>query len=233
MSVKIKSRIFFLGCKDVVPLLIPVVPFGIIFGVIGVEAGLGALITFLMSIIIFAGSSQLAFVQLFTSGATTPVILSSVAIINSRHFLYSAVIAQYLTKLTLFWKIILSYFLTDQAFAVSQKYFKKQPNNQQRHYYLLGSGFTLWFVWQLSTVTGIFLGEVIPKELNLNFAVPLTFISLIIIDIKKIDHLIVALSSGIFSIIFFDLPLRIYIIVSAILAILVAYKLSQTKLYRK
>ena len=173
MSVKIKSKIFFLGCKDVVPLLIPVVPFGIIFGVIGVEAGLGALITFLMSIIIFAGSSQLAFVQLFTSGATTPVILSSVAIINSRHFLYSAVIAQYLTKLTLFWKIILSYFLTDQAFAVSQKYFKKQPNNQQRHYYLLGSGFTLWFVWQLSTVTGIFLGEVIPKELNLGFAVPL------------------------------------------------------------
>lgn len=233
MSVKIKSKIFFLGCKDVVPLLIPVVPFGIIFGVIGIEAGLGALITFLMSIIIFAGSSQLAFVQLFTSGATTPVILSSVAIINSRHFLYSAVIAQYLTKLTLFWKIILSYFLTDQAFAVSQKYFKKQPNNQQRHYYLLGSGFTLWFIWQLSTVTGIFLGEVIPKELNLGFAVPLTFISLIIIDIKKIDHLIVALSSGIFSIIFFGLPLRIYIIVSAILAILVAYKLSQTKLYRK
>ena len=233
MSVKIKSRIFFLGCKDVVPLLIPVVPFGIIFGVIGIESGLGAIVTFLMSIIIFAGSSQLAFVQLFTSGATTPVILSSVAIINSRHFLYSAVIAQYLTKLTLFWKIILSYFLTDQAFAVSQKYFKKQPNNQQRHYYLLGSGFTLWFVWQLSTVTGIFLGEVIPKELNLGFAVPLTFISLIIIDIKKIDHLIVALSPGIFSIIFFDLPLRIYIIVSAILAILVAYKLSQTKLYRK
>lgn len=233
MSLKIKSKIFFLGCKDVVPLLIPVVPFGIIFGVIGIEAGLGALITFLMSIIIFAGSSQLAFIQLFTSGATAPVILSSVAIINSRHFLYSVVIAQYLTKLTLFWKIILSYFLTDQAFAVSQKYLKKQPNNQQRHYYLLGSGFTLWFVWQLSTVTGIFLGEVIPKELNLGFAVPLTFISLIITDIKKIDHLIVALSSGIFAILFFNLPLRIYIIVAAILSIFVAYVLSQTKLYRK
>lgn len=233
MSLKIKSKIFFLGCKDVVPLLIPVVPFGIIFGVIGIEAGLGALITFLMSIIIFAGSSQLAFIQLFASGATAPVILSSVAIINSRHFLYSVVIAQYLTKLTLFWKIILSYFLTDQAFAISQKYLKKQPNNQQRHYYLLGSGFTLWFVWQLSTVTGIFLGEVIPKELNLGFAVPLTFISLIITDIKKIDHLIVALSSGIFAILFFNLPLRIYIIVAAILSIFVAYVLSQTKLYRK
>ncbi len=155
-----------LGLKDVIPLLIPVVPFGIIFGVIGIESGLGSTVTFLMSIIIFAGSSQLAFAQLFTSGATTPVIVSSVAIVNSRHFLYSAVIAQYLTKVKLFWKIILSYFLTDQAFMVSQKYFKQQPKNKDRHYHLLGSGFTLWFVWQLSTVAGIILGEVIPKELN-------------------------------------------------------------------
>ena len=54
----------------------------------------------------------------------------------------------------------------------------------------------LWFVWQLSTIAGIVLGEVIPKQLNLAFAVPLTFISLIIVDIKKIDHLIVAITSG-------------------------------------
>jgi predicted branched-subunit amino acid permease len=162
----IRYKIFSKGCLDVIPLLIPVVPFGIIFGVIGIESGLGSTVTFLMSIIIFAGSSQLAFAQLFTSGATTPVIVSSVAIVNSRHFLYSAVIAQYLTKVKLFWKIILSYFLTDQAFIVSQKYFKEQPKNKDRHYHLLGSGFTLWFVWQLSTIAGIVLGEVIPKELS-------------------------------------------------------------------
>jgi predicted branched-subunit amino acid permease len=139
----IQYKIFSKGCLDVIPLLIPVVPFGVIFGVIGIESGLGSTVTFLMSIIIFAGSSQLAFVQLFTGGATTPVIVSSVAIVNSRHFLYSAVIAQYLTKVKLFWKIVLSYFLTDQAFIVSQKYFKQQPTNKDRHYHLLGSGFTL------------------------------------------------------------------------------------------
>ena len=163
-----RYKIFSKGCLDVIPLLIPVVPFGIIFGVIGIESGLGSTVTFLMSIIIFAGSSQLAFVQLYTGGATTPVIVSSVAIVNSRHFLYSAVIAQYLTKVKLFWKIILSYFLTDQAFIVSQKYFTQQPTNKDRHYHLLGSGFTLWFVWQLSTIAGIVLGEFIPKELNLS-----------------------------------------------------------------
>jgi len=229
----VKSKIFIKGCFDVMPLLIPVVPFGIIFGVIGIESGLGSTVTFLMSIIIFAGSSQLAFAQLFTGGATTAVIVSSVAIINSRHFLYSAVVAQYLTKLKLFWKIILSYFLTDQAFIVSQKYFTQQSKNKYRHYHLLGSGFTLWFVWQLATVTGIILGEIIPKELNLAFAVPLTFISLIIVDIKKIDHLIVAITSGIFAIIFFNLPLKTYIVIAAAAGILVAFGLSHTKLYRK
>jgi len=213
-----RYKIFSKGCLDVIPLLIPVVPFGIIFGVIGIESGLGPTVTFLMSIIVFAGSSQLAFVQLYTGGATTPVIVSSVAIVNSRHFLYSAVIAQY---------------LTDQAFIVSQKYFRQQPKNKDRHYHLLGSGFILWFVWQLSTIAGIVLGEVIPKELNLAFAVPLTFISLIIVDIKKIDHLIVAITSGMFAIIFFNLPLRTYIIVAAAAGILVAYGLSHTKLYRK
>ncbi len=135
-------------------------------------------------------------------------------------------IAQYLTKLKLFWKIILSYFLTDQAFIVSQKYFKQQPKNNLRHYHLLGSGFTLWFIWQLSTITGIVVGEVIPKELNLAFAVPLTFISLIIVDMKKVDHLIVAITSGIFAVIFFNLPLRTYIIVAAAAGILVAYGLT-------
>ncbi len=125
-------------------------------------------------------------------------------IILRKSVISSAVIAQYLTKVKLFWKIVLSYFLTDQAFIVSQKYFKQQPKNKDRHYHLLGSGFTLWFVWQLSTIAGIVLGEVIPKQLNLAFAVPLTFISLIIVDIKKIDHLIVAMTSGVFAIIFFN-----------------------------
>ena len=54
-----RYKIFSKGCLDVIPLLIPVVPFGVIFGVIGIESGLGPTVTFLMSIIIFAGSKLL------------------------------------------------------------------------------------------------------------------------------------------------------------------------------
>ena len=181
---------------DVIPLTIPVIPFGIIYGVVGVELGLSPLVTFAMSFIIFAGSSQIAFVQLYTAGASPLVMISSVLAINSRHFLYSAVLAQYLNKLNLYWKILLSYLMTDQAFSVSLSYFKKNQKKTFSHYHMLGSGFTLWLLWQISTLSGIVLGNVIPEALGLEFAIPLTFLSLIIAELKKYDHLLIIIISG-------------------------------------
>ena len=63
-----KSKNFFKGIKDTSPLMIPVVPFGIIFGVLAIELGLTPLITILMSVIIFGGASQIIFLQLFSAG---------------------------------------------------------------------------------------------------------------------------------------------------------------------
>ena len=153
-----KNKIFTKGVLDCLPLLLPVVPFGIIFGVIGMELGVGPYVTYATSFIIFAGSSQIVFIQLISAGASPLVTLTSVGIVNSRHLLYGAVLAEYLEKLKLRWKILLSYLLTDQAFAVSNKYFKKNNKNKFAHYHLLGSGLGLWVTWQLSTILGIILG---------------------------------------------------------------------------
>ena len=93
-----------------------------------------------------------------------------------------------LSKLSLNWKIFLSYFLTDQAFAVSQEFFKKNQNDKLKHYHLLGSGITLWIVWQVSTIIGIILGSIVPDELGLTFTIPLTFLALLIKYLRKIDQ---------------------------------------------
>jgi len=167
---KTKSQIFIKGLLDVLPLLIPVFPFGVIYGVIGMELGLGPYLTFASSFIIFAGSSQLVFAQLLTAGASPLVMISSVAVINARHLLYGAVLSEYLNKLSIFWKLILSYFMTDQAFATSSKFLKSNQETGISHYHLLGSGFTLWFIWQVSTLLGIFLGAIVPEQLGLTFA---------------------------------------------------------------
>ena len=211
---------------DVIPLTIPVIPFGIIYGVVGVELGLSPLVTFAMSFIIFAGSSQIAFVQLYTAGASPLVMISSVLAINSRHFLYSAVLAQYLNKSNLYWKILLSYLMTDQAFSVSLSYFKKNQKKTFSHYHMLGSGFTLWLLWQISTLSGIVLGNVIPEALGLEFAIPLTFLSLIIAELKKYDHLLIIIISGAISLITYNFPLKVYIILSAFVGLVAAFILT-------
>ena len=80
--------------------------------------------------------------------------------------------------------------LIDQAFAVSNTYFKKNKENPNKHYHLLGAGFTCWTIWQISTILGIVLGSVIPEELGLSFTISLTFLALLINDFRKLKILL-------------------------------------------
>jgi len=218
-----KSKTFIKGIIDVSPLMIPVVPFGIIYGVIGMELGLSPYMTFGMSIIIFGGASQIVLLQLFSAGASSFVIISSVGAVNSRHLLYGAVFSEYLSHLKITWKIILSYVLIDQAFAVSTTYFKKNRKNENKHYHLLGAGFTCWFIWQISTILGIVLGSVVPEELGLSFTISLTFLALLINDFRKFKNIIVMLTSGIVATLgYTTIPFKAYIIVAALSALIVA-----------
>ena len=217
------------GFYDVSPLLLPVVPFGIIFGAIGIELGFGPYITYATSIIIFSGASQIVFFQLLSNGASSLIAITSSSVVSTRHLLYGAVVAQYLSKLSLIWKIFLSYLLTDQAFAVSQEFFKKNSNDEYKHYHLLGAGLTLWIVWQLTTLIGILLGSIVPEELGLSFTIPLTFLALLINYFRKIDHLIVIFLSGLSSILFYEAPLKSYIILSCVISLFIIFLINKFK----
>ena len=228
-----KTNIFLKGFFDVLPLLIPVAPFGIILGVIGIELGFSPLVVYATSFIVFSGSAQIVLFELISAGATPLVTLTSVAVTNSRHFLYGAVVSEYLEELNITWKAILSYFLTDQSFAVSYRYFKQNITVPNKHYHLLGSGLTLWTIWQISTLMGIFLGTIVPEELGLTFAIPLTFLSLIIHELKKLDHLIVIFTSGILATLFYDIPFKAYIILATSIALVVATIITNIKFNNK
>ena len=106
-----KNKIFTKGVLDVLPLLIPVVPFGLIIGVIGIELGFSPIMFYATSLIIFGGASQIVFIQLLSGGASSLVAITSVGVINSRHFLYGAVLTEYLEKLSLIKKLLISSFL--------------------------------------------------------------------------------------------------------------------------
>ena len=217
-----KSEIFIKGVSAVAPHMLSVIPFGIICGAIGIEMGFSPYLVYAMSIIIFGGASQIVFLQLLSGGASTFIAVTSVGVINSRHLLYGAVLSEYLEKLTLFKKLIISYFIVDQGFAESNKFFKKNKSQITNHYHLLGTGITLWICWQISTILGIILGSFIPDELGLKFAVPLTFIAILVNELRKLDQIIVIFVSGISSLLFFEAPLKSYIIISPIIALFAA-----------
>ena len=223
------SKIFLKGIVDVSPLMIPVVPFGLIFGILAIDIGFSPLATMGMSLIIFGGASQIILLQLFSGGASSLVIISSVGAVNSRHLLYGAVVSEHISDLKLVWKIIISYFLIDQAFAVSNEYFKKNKE-KNKYFHLLGGGFTCWVIWQSTTFLGILLGATIPEKLGLSFAVPLTFLAILVNDFRKMINVIVILVSGLVALFGYNfIPYKAYVIVAAFAGLFTAFVITKIK----
>tara|TARA_Y100001935_G_scaffold245219_1_gene238568 strand:+ start:250 stop:942 length:693 start_codon:yes stop_codon:yes gene_type:complete len=228
---KSRLKIFFEGVIDVSPLMIPVVPFGLIFGILAIDIGFSPLATMGMSLIIFGGASQIVLLQLFSGGASSLVIISSVGAVNSRHLLYGAVVSEHISDLKLIWKIIISYFLIDQAFARSNDYFNKSKE-KNKYFHLIGGGATCWIIWQSTTLLGIILGAAIPEKLGLSFAIPLTFIAILVNDFRKVFNVIVIIVSGLVATLGFNyIPYKAYVIVAALSGLLTAMIL--TKVIKK
>jgi predicted branched-subunit amino acid permease len=166
-------------------------------------------------------------------GVATPglVIILTGLIVNLRHALYSASIAPYTRHLPLRWKAVLAYLLTDEAYAVSIIHYNLPPRSSPiegvdnsgeltyKHWYLLGAGLALWTSWQISTGVGIFLGAQIPAAWGLDFALPLTFIALVVPGLKDRPGIITAGVASLAALLFFGLPFKLGLIVSTFIAI--------------
>ena len=220
---------FIRGIMDQLPLQLGVVPFGLVFGVLGMASGLSAWQTILMSSVIFGGASQVVFAQRWMAGAAPIIVGSSVAVLNLRHVLYSVAVAKYLRPLSLRWRILLGYLLTDEAFAISIKRFEHDPTPRNAHYHLLGSGVTLWAFWQLSTIAGVVLGATLPAHLNLDFAIPMTFIAIVLPSLRHVPQVLAAVSSGLVAVFGQSLPYNLWIIAAAITGIVVGTQAEKWK----
>jgi predicted branched-subunit amino acid permease len=222
------------GVRAELPILVGVAPFGMIFGVLALEAGLSHLQAQSMSAIVFAGSSQIVFAQLVHLGAPGWVIVLTTAVVNLRHALYSASMAPYVQRLKPAWKWLLSYLLTDECYAVTVIYYQSQPDplvlaeSEQRiasvpdlrHWFYLGAGLALWSCWQLSTAAGIFLGAIVPQSWSLDFTLALTFIALVVPNLNDRPALVTALIAGLVALLAYPIPYKLGLMVAALVGIL-------------
>src|SRR4030095_9462974 len=117
---------FWAGVRAEIPLLIGVFPFGMIYGALALHAGLSKFASQMMSSIVFAGSAQFITTQLVQEATPGLVIVLTIAVVNLRHMLYSASLAPYLASLSRRWKILLSYLLTDEAYAPTIIQYEKE-----------------------------------------------------------------------------------------------------------
>ena len=222
-------RSFWAGIRAEFPLLIGVFPFGLIYGALALSAGLSPLAAQMMSSIVFAGSSQFVAAQLVHDAAPGIVIVLTIAIVNLRHILYSASIAPYFKDLSMRWKSLLAYLLTDEAYAVSAIHYEKESLTPTGHWFFLGAGLSLWLAWQGSSALGIFLGTAIPASWPLDFALPLTFIAMVMPVLKDRPVITAALSSGVVALLANGLPYKLGLILAALVGISVGTLLERYK----
>jgi 4-azaleucine resistance transporter AzlC len=216
---KMRKSEFGRGFLAVLPLLLGVFPFGMIYGVLALQAGLGPAPAQAMSSILFAGSSQFIAAQLFGSGAPAVVIVLTAVVVNLRHALYSASLAPYIQHLSAPWKAILAYLLTDEAYAAVITRYNDQGVQPLTHWFFLGAGLGLWSCWQLSTALGIFLGAQIPAAWALDFTLALTFIALVVPALKDRPALVAAVTGGLAAVVFYPLPYKLGLIAAALCGI--------------
>ncbi len=199
------------GARDSVPMLVGAAPFGMIFGALIGTAQLAPWQGQLMSLSVYAGSSQFIAVGLMAGLASTLVIWLATAIVNLRHMLYAAALLPHVQHLPARWRWTLGFLLTDETYAVVDSYYRKHPNTALRHWYFLGSGVAMYANWQLSTLVGLLFGASFPQleTLGLDFAMVVTFIAIIVPQLARIPHFASAVAAGSVAYLLKDLPYKL------------------------
>ena len=178
---------FWAGARDILPLVMGAIPFGIVFGTLAIGSGLSVGATLAMSAFVFAGSSQFIAVGLVAANTGWLLIVLTTFVVNLRHLLYAMSLLPYVKGLSQRWKIPMGFWLTDEAFVVAIRRYEQGDRSPHKHWYYLGAALTMYGTWQLCTLLGITAGQLIPNaaDWGLDFAMSVTFIGMIAPYLKK------------------------------------------------
>ena len=216
------SREFWQGCRDGTPFILVIVPFGAVFGVVATEAGLNLAQTMGFSVLVIAGAAQFVAVQMMTDNAPVLIVLAASLAVNLRMAMYSAALAPHLGPISWWKRGIVSYFMVDQAFAASILKYEKVPTltHAQKFAYYMGIIVPVCPLWYVSTWGGAVLGQAVPADLPIDFAVPITFLALIVPMLRSLAHVAAALVSIIGVLVLSFMPFNTGLLVAALLAMM-------------
>jgi 4-azaleucine resistance transporter AzlC len=188
------------GIRAALPIVLGYLPVGMAFGVLARQAGLTPIEVGLMSLLVYAGASQFLAIEMILKGMAWFPIAIATFFINLRHLLMSSTLSLYFNRTRLQTLGLLSAELTDESFAVAMSNTSKIEN---RPGYLFGLQITSHFAWITGSVIGALFGELIDyKSYGIPFALPALFICLLLLQVKKIHHLLIMVIAGASSLFF-------------------------------
>ncbi len=229
-----RKQLYSRGIRDSFAMAVGILPFGLIFGTLAGAAGLTLWQAFGMSALVYAGSAQLVVLSLLGSGASLLVILLTTFIVNLRHVLYSATLQPHVGNLPQRWRILLAFWLTDETFAVVQRFYLLHGDRPLAQWYWLGVASSLYACWVLSSLAGVLFGQAVPDlaSWGLEFAMLATFIGIVIPLLRNQPQLAAALVAGAVALATFHWPYKLGLMAAAFSGIAIGVILERRQLTR-
>lgn len=210
------------GIRDSVPMIVGILPFGLIYGALASLAGLTAWQALGMSLLVYAGSAQFIAISLLPLGTVWAVLLTTL-VVNLRHVLYSASVQPYVAHLPKCWRLALAFGLTDETFAVAQRRYLVLGVTAAGHWYHAGVAVPLYLSWVGSSLVGILFGRQVPdlSGWGLDFAMLATFIGIVVPALRHWPQIAAALVAGVVALVCHGLPYQLGLMAAALAGIAV------------
>ena len=213
------------------PLATSVAAWGLMTGVAMVKSGMSAFEAIAMTLLVYAGSSQLAAIPLIVASAPAWVILATGFCVNLRFVVFSLHLRPYLMHMPRWRRMINGYLTADMSYAMFTHRFPEPPRTgserREQEAFLSGNYFTTWAAWMLSSIAGIFLGNLIPAAWGLGFAGVLCLVGILCSLANTPLRRLSALVAGAAAVAAYALPLKLNIVFAIAVAVLASFWLER------
>lgn len=217
------------GARDAMPMAIGIGAWGLVAGVAMAKSGMGVPLAIFMSVIVYAGSAQIAAVPLIASDAPMWVIWATTLCVSLRFMAFSFHYRPYFLHLPRGRRIALSFLMGDTNFALFARRFEEPAPGQQEADYFLGCAAVTFVIWQVSIITGILLGAGIPASWGLGFAGTMALLALTCTQLRTPSTWAAAAVAVCAAIAAYALPLKLNIVVAIAAAVAVGVLLDRAR----
>lgn len=164
------------------PVALAIAVWGIVTGVAMVNAGLGAWPAVLMTLVVYAGSAQLATLPLLVAGTPLPVVWVTAALVNLRFVIFAAAARPSFVHLPFRQRVVAGYMNGDLGFALFSQRFgdSSETGTPEQLGFYYGCNSMNWFVWEVSSLVGIFVGDLAPTEWGLELAATTALVAVLV-----------------------------------------------------